>query len=70
MNRFDKEFWDGARESALAVYNYLEELDRVGRPASDEIRIFARQLLKETGDRKNKEFREVMGLMPPPLVQR
>ena len=58
MNRFDREYWDGAREAALAAYNFVNP--RADVPA--DVRSFIASLLRETGDRKNREFRDALGL--------
>ena len=58
MNRFEREFWDGAREAALTVYQLIEK--RADVP--DDIRLRVVDLLRETGERKNREFREAIGI--------
>ena len=58
MNRFDREYWDGAREAALAAYNFIDP--RADVPA--DVREFVTSLLRETGERKNRDFRESLGL--------
>ena len=60
MNRFDREFWDGARESALAIYTAVE--GRKDVPA--DVRQLVRRVLIEAGERKNRDFREALGLAP------
>ena len=59
MNRFDREYWDGAREVALVVFNRVDGRDDV--PA--DVKVLARTLLRETGERKNRDFREALGLI-------
>ena len=58
MNRFEREFWDGAREAALTIYDAVK--DRGDVP--EDVRRLARGLLEETGARKNREFREALGI--------
>lgn len=58
MNRFEREFWDGAREAALTVYDAVK--DRADVP--EDVRTLARELLEETGAQKNREFREKLGI--------
>lgn len=57
MNRFDREFWDGAREAALAIYTGIEGRSDV--PC--DVREFVTGVLRETGERKNRDFREALG---------
>jgi hypothetical protein len=54
MNRFDREFWDGARESALAIYTAVEGRQDV----PSDVRQLVRRVLIEAGERKNRDFRE------------
>lgn len=61
MNRFDREFWDGAREAALAIYTYINGRNDV--PA--DVRQLVEQVLAETGERKNRDFREAIGVASP-----
>lgn len=58
MNKFEREFWDGAREAALAAYNFINP--RADVPA--DVRGFVTSLLRETGERKNRDFREALQL--------
>ena len=60
MNRFDREFWEGARETALAFYDYIE--GRKDVPA--DVHGLAEKLLRETAAKKNREFREAVGIIP------
>lgn len=62
MNRFDLAYWEGAREAALAMYEYLR--DR--RDVPEDIRAYVTQILKEAAERKNKAFRDELRL-PLPL---
>ncbi|MFZ0700079.1 MAG: hypothetical protein WAN74_07840 [Thermoplasmata archaeon] len=64
MNRFDREYWDGAREVALVVFNRVNE--RADVPA--DVKVLARTLLRETAERKNRDFREAVGLAVPELA--
>lgn len=61
MNRFEREYWDGAREAALTVYSAVK--DRSDVPA--DVRRLALELLEETAARKNREFREALGIAGP-----
>ena len=60
-NRFDLQYWEGARESALAIYEYVN--DRKDVP--DDVRAYVTRVLKESGERKNKGFREELNLPSP-----
>ena len=60
MNRFDEKFWEGARESALAIHDYVNR--RTDVPT--EVREFVLAVLKRAGERKNRDFREALGLEP------
>jgi hypothetical protein len=62
MNRFDLQYWEGARESALAIYEYVNERKDV----PDDVRAYVTRVLKESGERKNKGFREELQLPAPP----
>jgi hypothetical protein len=64
MNRFDLQYWEGAREAALAIYDYVG--DRKDVP--EDVRTYVTRVLRESGERKNKGFREELEL-PPPQVQ-
>ena len=66
MNRFDLQYWEGARESALAIYEYVNERKDV----PEDVRSYVARLLKESGERKNKGFREELRLPPPPSLSR
>jgi hypothetical protein len=58
MNRFDAQFWEGARESALAIYDFVK-----GRPDVPlEVKEFAHRVLVNAGEKKNREFREAISL--------
>ena len=58
MNRFDREYWDGAREMALMFYESMRERKDV----PDDLRKLAETALRETGERKNRDFREALGV--------
>ena len=58
MNKFEREFWDGAREAALTVYDSVHNRADVPKDVQDLVA----DLLRETGERKNREFREQLGL--------
>jgi len=62
MNRFDLQYWEGAREAALAIYEYVNERKDV----PDDVRGYVTRVLKESGERKNKGFREELQLPSPP----
>ena len=59
MNRFDREYWDGAREMALMFYETM----RGRRDVPDDLRRLAETALRETGERKNRDFREALGVV-------
>lgn len=64
MNRFDREYWDGAREMALVFYEFI----RARKDVPEDLKKLAEIALHETAERKNRDFREalgVMALMPP-----
>ncbi len=61
VNRFDLQYWEGARESALAIYEYVN--DRKDVP--EDVRSYVTRVLKESGERKNKGFREELDLPAP-----
>ena len=63
-NRFDLQYWEGARESALAIYDYVNERKDV----PEDVRAYVTRVLKESGERKNKGFREELN-MPAPTKQ-
>lgn len=58
MNRFDREFWDGAREMALVFYEAL----RGRKDVPDDLRRLAEIALRETAERKNRDFRDALGV--------
>lgn len=62
MNRFDREYWDGAREMALMFYDSM----RGRKDVPDDLRKLAETALRETGERKNRDFREAIGVVTPP----
>jgi hypothetical protein len=61
MNRFDLQYWEGAREAALAIYEFVNERKDV----PDDVRTYVTKVLKESGERKNKGFREELELPAP-----
>jgi hypothetical protein len=61
MNRFDREYWDGAREMALMFYESMKSRNDV----PEDIKILAETALRETGERKNRDFREAIGVPAP-----
>ncbi len=58
MNRFDREYWDGAREMALMFYESV----RGRKDVPEDLRRLAETALRETGERKNRDFREALGV--------
>ena len=52
MNRFDRECWDGVREMALMFYDSIR--GRNGVP--DDLKNLPETALRETGERKNRDF--------------
>lgn len=58
MNRFDLQYWEGAREAALAVYTFVSTRQDV----PEDVRGFATALLRETAEKKNRDFREALQL--------
>ncbi|HZY71335.1 MAG TPA: hypothetical protein VFF67_10220 [Thermoplasmata archaeon] len=66
MNRFEREYWDGAREAALTVYSAVK--GRADVP--EDVRRLALNLLEETAARKNHEFRDALGLGAPGPLER
>jgi hypothetical protein len=60
MNRFDREYWDGAREMALMFYESVKSRSDV----PDDLKRLAETALRETGERKNRDFREALGVTP------
>jgi hypothetical protein len=59
MNRFDREYWDGAREMALMFYETM----RGRKDVPDDLRRLAETALRETGERKNRDFRDALGVV-------
>ena len=58
MNRVDREYWDGAREMALMFYDFL----RGRKDVPDDLKKLAETALREAGERKNRAFREALGV--------
>ncbi|MGI0132651.1 MAG: hypothetical protein ACREDK_06125 [Thermoplasmata archaeon] len=58
MNRFEREWWDGAGEMALVFY----EAVRNRKDVPDDVKAMAETALSETGERKNRAFREEIGM--------
>ena len=58
MNRFDREYWDGAREMALMFYDSM----RGRKDVPEDLRKLAETALREAGERKNRAFREALGV--------
>ncbi len=63
MNRFDREYWDGAREMALMFYESIKGRKDV----PDDLKKLAETALRETGERRNRDFREAIGVASPSL---
>jgi hypothetical protein len=61
VNRFDREYWDGAREMALMFYESM----RGRRDVPDDLKRIAETALRETAERKNRDFREAIGVPTP-----
>jgi hypothetical protein len=61
MNRFDREYWDGAREMALMFYESM----RSRKDVPDDLKHLAETALRETAERKNRDFRDAIGVPPP-----
>ena len=61
MNRFDREYWDGAREMALMFYESIKGRKDV----PDDLKKLAETALRETGERRNRDFREAIGVASP-----
>ena len=61
MNRFDREYWDGAREMALMFYESIKGR----RDVPDDLKRLAETALRETGERRNRDFREAIGVAAP-----
>jgi hypothetical protein len=58
MNRFDREYWDGAREMALMFYESM----RSRKDVPDDLKKLAETALRETGEWKNRDFRDALGV--------
>lgn len=63
MNRFDREYWDGAREMALMFYESL----RRRKDVPNDLKKLAETALRETAERKNRDFREAIGVVSPSI---
>jgi hypothetical protein len=63
MDRSDLQYWEGAREAALAIYEYVHERHDV----PDDVRTYVTSVLKESAERKNKGFREELQLPARPV---
>ncbi|MGI0133045.1 MAG: hypothetical protein ACREDK_08180 [Thermoplasmata archaeon] len=61
MNRFEKEYWDGAREMALMFYESMRS--RTDVPG--DLKQLAETALRETAERKNRDFRDALGVTAP-----
>ena len=61
MNRFDREYWDGAREMALMFYDSIKGRKDI----PDDLKRLAETALRETGERRNRDFREAIGIVTP-----
>lgn len=69
MNRFDREYWDGAREMALMFYESI----RGRKDVPEDLKRLAETALRETGERRNRDFREAIGISttsPRPIPAR
>jgi hypothetical protein len=62
MNRFDREYWDGAREMALMFYESI----RSRKDVPEDLKKLAEIALHETAERKNRDFREALGVFTSP----
>lgn len=58
MNRFDREYWEGAREMALLFYDALHGRKDV----PEDLKRLAETALRETGERRNRDIREAVGV--------
>jgi hypothetical protein len=58
MNRFDREYWDGAREMALMFFDSM----RGRKDVPEDLKKLAETALREAGERKNRAFREALGV--------
>jgi len=61
VNRFDREYWDGAREMALMFHESIKGR----RDVPDDLKRLAETALRETGERRNRDFREAIGVATP-----
>ena len=61
INRFDWEYWVGGREIALMFYESMKGRKDV----PDDLKRLAETALRETGERKNRDFREAIGVAGP-----
>ena len=61
MNRLDREYWDGAREMALMFYESM----RGRKDVPVDLKKLAETALRETGERRNRDFREAIGIVTP-----
>jgi hypothetical protein len=61
MNRFDREYWDGAREMALMFFESV----RSRKDVPEDLKKLAEVALHETAERKNRDFREALGVIAP-----
>ena len=59
MNRFDREYWDGAREMALMFYESI----RARKDVPEDLKKLAEIALRETAERKNRDFRDALGVV-------
>lgn len=59
MNRFDREYWDGAREMALMFFESIRSREDV----PEDLKKLAEIALHETAERKNRDFREAIGVV-------
>ncbi len=64
MNRFEEKFWEGAREAALAIHEAANRRSDV----PTELRDFIEAVLRQAGEKKNRVFREALGLDSGPDV--
>ena len=64
MNRFDREYWDGAREMALMFYEAIKGRKDV----PGDLKKLAETARRETGERRNRDFRDAIGVATPQMV--
>ena len=64
MNRLEREYWDGAREMALMFYETI----RARKDVPEDLKKLAEIALRETAERKNRDFREALGVITPTLL--